>query len=193
MSSPQTLPKVLSPGEVKALMAVPNMRSPTGLRNRCMLELMHGCGLRVSETCGLHVRDVRWREGKIHLRAEITKGNREAWVSVPDRILALLERWVHVRRRYAAGQPHLFTTLQGAPVRRKYVWEAIQRYARRAGIAHAAPHILRHTFATDLLAEGFNIREVQELLRHADLRTTQIYTHIHDDELHRKVRERVAA
>lgn len=185
------LPKTLTPDELEALMGRPNMAAPTGLRNRCMLELMHRAGLRVSEVCGLHLRDVRWGEGEIQLRAEITKGGREATAYVDARAETLLERWKVVRREHAARRPHLFTTLAGGPVSRQYVWEMVSRYARRAGIDWPVhPHTLRHTYATELLRDGFNLREVQQLLRHADIRTTTIYTHLFDADLHRKIRER---
>jgi integrase/recombinase XerD len=191
MSRPVELPKVLTRAEVTALMAAPNLNAPTGLRNRCMLEVMHRLGLRVSECCGLHVRDVEWDDGQVHLRAAITKGEVEAWLPIDARTLSLLEQWKRERRRYAARKPHLFTTLTGGPVGRKYVWAMMQRYARRAGLeTHVYPHILRHTFGTELLREGFDLREVQHLMRHADVRTTTVYTHIAGGELHRRMRER---
>lgn len=189
---PRELPKVLTKTEVAALLAIPNLDAPTGLRNRCILELMYGAGLRVSETCGLRVRDMDWGEGRLHLRPEITKGDKEAYVTVSHRVEAMLERWKHVRRAYAARQPHLFTTLEGGPVDRRYVWSMVGRYARRAGLAdkRVHPHMLRHSFATHLLQDGYDLRQVQTLLRHDDVRTTTIYTHVFDAELHRRLRER---
>lgn len=192
-SRPSTLPKTLSKDDRKALMRVPNLDRPTGLRNRVLLETMYGLGLRVSETCGLHVRDVHWSESKLHLRPEITKFNVEAWLTLPPSVEDWIRRWIPVRREYAAGKPHLFTTLQGGPLDRRYVWDMVNRYSRRAGIGHVSPHMLRHTYATDLLADDFNLVEVKELLRHADVRTTTIYTHIHQPALHRKIRQRRAA
>lgn len=169
----------------------PNLRAPTGLRNRCILELMYRCGLRVSETCGLHLRDIKWTEHKIHLRPEVTKGQREAVVYLDEPTEALLERWLTVRRGYAAGKPWLFTTLKGGQVDRHYVWEMTARYARKAGIErNIHPHMLRHTYATELLREGFNIREVQDLLRHSNIQTTVVYTHLVDEDLARKIRGR---
>jgi integrase/recombinase XerD len=192
-SKSRRLPKTFSAAEVKDLMSIPNLSAPTGLRNRAMLMLMHRCGLRVSETCGLHLRDVRWGEGTIHLRPEITKGQREAFIYMDDATAEMLERWKAVRREYAAGKPHLFTTLQGGPVDRKYCWAMIRRYARRAGIDRPVnPHMLRHTYATELLNEGFNIVEVQKLLRHSDVRTTTVYLHIADAQLQQKIRDRAA-
>jgi integrase/recombinase XerD len=185
------LPKTLAAEEVDALMRIPNRSAPTGLRNLCMLTLMHRSGLRVSEVCGLYLRDVRWRDGQIHLRPEITKGGREAVAYLDPHTEELLRRWKDMRQQYAAGKPHLFTTLQGGPVSRHYCWQMMQRYGRRAGLERRIfPHILRHTFATELLREGFNVREVQRLLRHADIRTTVLYTHLVDAELQKKIRER---
>jgi integrase/recombinase XerD len=185
------LPKTLSSDEIAALMRRPNLAAPTGLRNRCLLGLMHRSGLRVSEACGLHLRDVDLRELEIHLRPEIAKGGREATAYFDEETGELLERWKVVRRNYAARKPHLFTTLTGGPVRRQYVYEMIVRYARRAGIEKpVSPHVLRHTYATELLREGFNLVQVQKLMRHADIRSTILYTEIIDVELKEKVRRR---
>jgi integrase/recombinase XerD len=188
------LPKVFTPDEIRALMATPNLRAPTGLRDRCMLEVMHRCGLRVSEVCGLHLRDISWAENKINLRGEITKGGKDAVAYLDETTEALLQQWVAVRAKYAARRPHLFTTLQGDAVDRRCVWAMIRRRARKAGIDRDVyPHMLRHTYATELLREGFDVREVQELLRHDDIRTTVIYTHLESATLRRKVRARQRA
>lgn len=185
------LPKTLSSTELEALFSKPNRAAPTGLRNLCMLTLMYRCGLRVSETTGIHLRDVRLDDGQIHLRPEVAKGGREAFVYLDDQATELLRSWIVVRRKYAARKPRLFTTLKGGQVSRKYVWEMTGRYARRAGIERPVhPHMLRHTYATELLREGFNVREVQQLLRHADIRTTVIYTHIFEADLARKIQQR---
>lgn len=190
-SAKRTLPKTMTREDAQALLRIPNMSAPTGLRNRCVLELMYRCGLRVSEVCGLHLRDWRPNDGQVHVREEVAKGGREAVVYLDPPTEQLLERWKVVRRQHASGKPHLFTTLSGGPISRHYVWQMMQRYARRAGIEqHVHPHMLRHSYATELLREGFNIREVQALLRHSDIRTTVIYTHIFDDELARKIRGR---
>lgn len=188
------LPKVFTSEEIKALMAAPNLRAPTGLRDRCMLEVMYRCGLRVGEVCGLNLRDVHWSEGQIHLRPEIAKGGKEAVAYMDPGTEALLQQWVAVRSRYAARRPHLFTTLQGDPVDRRCVWAMLRRRACKAGIDRPVnPHMLRHTYATDLLREGFDVREVQELLRHSDIRTTVLYTHLYEADLHRKIRARQRA
>lgn len=189
----RTLPKTLTSAEISALMARPNVDCPTGLRNRAMLEVMHRCGLRVSEACGVHLRDVDWNAGEVRIRPEVAKGGREAVVYLDARTLELLTRWKAVRRRHAHGNPCLFTTLRGGQVNRHYVWEMTARYARRAGIDRPVwPHMLRHSYATELLREGFNLIEVQTLMRHADIRTTVVYTHLVDAELAARVRGRVS-
>lgn len=182
------LAKTITKDEAQRLLARPNLDAPTGLRDRCMMELMYRAGLRVGEVCGLQLRDVDWDEGIIRFSG---KGDKERTAYLDAPTLEILKRWKGVRRKYAARQPHLFTTLRGGPVNRKDVWEMVVRRAERAGIErHVTPHMLRHTFATELLGEGFNIREVQELVGHADVRTTQIYTHVMDAELKRKIRSR---
>ena len=189
------LPQTLNAEDLERLLAMPNLEVPTGLRDRCVLELMVRCGLRVSECCGLHLRDVDWREGEIRLRAEITKGHKEAVAYLDEPTLALLERWKSVRRQFAAGKPHLFVCVRagrrGEPLDRRRVWEMTQRRAKKAGIEQAVwNHMLRHTFATGLLEDGFNIRQVQQLVRHEDIRTTAIYLHVRAPDLKAKVRAR---
>lgn len=191
----RNLPKTFTSAELDALLAAPNLEVPTGLRDRCMLELMCRAGLRVSEVCGLHLRDIDWREGEIRLRPEITKGGKEAVVYLDAQTIALLDRWKTVRRHYAAGKPHLFVCIRsgqrGEPVDRRRVWEMVQRRAGKAGIErHVWVHMLRHTFATGALADGFTISEVQKLMRHSDLRTTAVYLSVRDEELKAKIRRR---
>lgn len=185
------LPKVLTADERDALLARPNVDCPTGLRNRVMLQVMYRAGLRVSEACGIHLRDVDWKTRELRIRPDVGKGGREAVLPLDDQTIAWLERWKPVRRRYANGAPQMFVTLRGGQVDRHYVWEMVRRYGRKAGIARGMhPHILRHTYATELLREGFDIREVQDLLRHADVRTTMLYTHVAPERLAAKIRAR---
>jgi integrase/recombinase XerD len=190
------LPKTLTAEESDRLMAMPNMAVPTGLRDRCVLELMHRCGLRVTETCELHLRDVDWRAGEIRLRPEITKGAREAVAYLDAPTLELLERWKITRRPFAAGCPYLFVCVRGAqrgrPLTRRAVYKMVRRRAAKAGIGRPVwPHMLRHSYATELLGEGFNIAEVQKLMRHSDIRTTAIYLEVRDEQLREKIRRRV--
>lgn len=187
---PKELPKTLTADQVDALMAMPNLDVPTGLRDRALMELMYRTGLRVSEACAIHLRDWRQRDRQIHVRPEVGKGGLEAYVYLDDVAEDFLQRWKAVRRGFAAGKPHLFTTLAGNALDRRDVWEMIVRRAAKAGLGHVHPHMLRHSFATSLLADGFNVREVQRLMRHADLRTTAIYLEVRDEELAAKIRGR---
>jgi integrase/recombinase XerD len=194
---PRRLPKTLTGAEASALLDMPNLAVPTGLRDRCVLELMHRCGLRVTETCELHLRDVDWRAGEIRLRAEITKGQREAVAYLDEPTLALLQRWKIARRPYGSTRPHLFVCVRGEnrgdPLTRRAVYKMVRRRAEKAGIDRPVwPHMLRHTFATGLLGDGFNIAEVQKLMRHSDIRTTAIYLEVRDEQLREKIRHRAA-
>jgi integrase/recombinase XerD len=185
------LPKTLTSDEATALLSRPNVHCPTGLRNRAILAVLLRCGLRASEVCKLRLRDVDWKAGEIKITAETAKGGREAVVYLDDETREWLERWKAERRKYAAGSPWLFTTLKGGPLNRHYVWEMVSRYARKAGIDRPVwTHMLRHTFGTDLLGEGFNIEEVRRLMRHADIRTTAVYLELRDKDLSEKVRAR---
>jgi integrase/recombinase XerD len=131
----------------------------------------------VTETCGLYLRDIDFREGELHIRPEISKGRKEAHLYLGDSTVQLLELWKPARRKLAGGKPWLFVTHGGAPVRRGYVYEMVSRYARKAGIEKkVGPHILRHTHATELLREGFDLRQIQKLMRHSDIRSTVLYT-----------------
>lgn len=189
----QDLPQTLTADELERLLAMPNLSTPTGLRDRCLLELMVRCGTRVTETCLLHLRDIDWRAGEIRIRSEIAKGGKAATLYMDEPTQALLERWKDTRRHYAARKPHLFVAIRtgsrGEPLTRRAVHKMVQRRAVKAGIEHPVwPHQLRHTFATMRLAEGFTITEVQRLMRHSDLRTTAIYLDVRDVELRAKVR-----
>lgn len=188
------LPKTLTAAEIELLMAAPNLESPTGLRDRVMMELMHRCGLRVTETCELHLRDVDWREMEIRIRPEIAKGSREAVVYFDQSTLAWLERWKTVRRPYGAGKPHLFVCVRGAergqPLNRRGVYKMVHRRGMKTLGRPVWPHMLRHTYATDLLGDKFDIRQVQQLMRHSDIRTTAVYLEVRDEQLRDRVRGR---
>jgi len=192
MKKGRELPKIFSDEDVRALLAVPNMRRPTGIRNRAMLELMYRAGLRVGELCRLNVRDVQVRERRIHIRAAIAKNKVERYVQIEDGTLELVERWKREREKYADGSKILFVTLKGSPVSPHYCWQMMQRYGRRAGIEGPChPHMLRHTYATELMSEGdLNIREIQNLLGHKSVDTTMIYTHVSEPKLAEKIRRR---
>lgn len=188
---PKTLPKTLNADQLDALLARPNISAPTGLRNRAILELLAGAGLRASEVCGIYMRDIDWKRAELRVRPEVGKGRREAVLPLDDRTFGWLERWKPERRHHAGKSPWMFVTLKGTQLDRRYIWEMVSRYARRAGIEDPVwPHMLRHTFGTELLRDGFDLREVQTLMRHSDIRTTVIYTHVSPEALGRKVKGR---
>lgn len=186
------LPKVLTREEVKSLLGAPNLKAPTGLRNRCILELMYRAGLRVGEVVALEPRDVDPDAGTIRI-FDGKGGDGTAYFSAEE-IRPFLDEWSRVRRRLLQGKSRgarLFCTLDGGRVSTRYVQKMMGRMKRRAGISSSCtPHVLRHTFATELLDEGFSIREVQEALRHVDVSTTMIYTHVLDSQLRDKIQRR---
>ena len=187
-SRKRKLPKILTREEVRALLDAPNVRYPTGLRNRCMLELMYRAGLRVSEVCALKPRDVDVKAGIV--RVHDGKGGDGTSYFDAEALRILLDQWKVLRRTLPKGE-YLFCTLQGGRVSPRYMQQMVKRMAKRAGITAACtPHVLRHTLATELLSEGFTIREVQDALRHADVSTTEIYTHVLDEQLRTKMQAR---
>lgn len=187
-SRKRKLPKILTRDEVRALLDAPNLRYPTGLRNRCILEIMYRAGLRVGEVCALKPRDVDLRRGVA--RVHDGKGGDGTAYFDAETLRVLIEQWKTIRRTLPKSE-HLFCTLDGGPVSVRYVQQMVKRMAKRAGItAVCTPHILRHTFATELLEEGFSLREVQDAVRHADVSTTQIYTHVLDEQLRTKIQSR---
>ncbi len=181
---PKKLPKVISKDEAQALLAQSNTGCPTGLRNRVALELMYRAGLRVSEVTKLKPGDIRWQSGEVEIHNG--KGGRERVVPVDSDTMQWLERWQQQRPRKAG---RFFTTLQGKPVSIRYLQAMVDRCAEKAGLERerVSPHVLRHSYATEKLDEGFTIREVQELLGHSNVATTQIYTHVNPGSLREKV------
>ena len=179
------LPGTLSPAEVDALLAAPPVSTPHGLRDKAMLELMYGSGLRVSELCGLSLHDIDPEQA--FLRVAKGKGDKQRIVPVGTHALAALSRYL------AEGRPRLvkprtgselFLSQWGRAISRKMFWVLIKRYARTAGISQPVkPHLLRHSFATHLLAGGADLRAIQEMLGHADIGTTQIYTAVNPARL----------
>ena len=173
------LPDVLTNEEQSALLKRPNRRAPTGLRNLCMIRLMLNVGLRSSEVLNLKVNDLDWMSGKLAVRQGKGQKDRILWINEGD--LELLKSW---RERRPEQSDLLFITLQGRPVSDRYLRAMVARVAGKAGIEKRVhPHLLRHTFATDLYRETKNILLVQKALGHEDLSTTMLYTHIVDGEL----------
>jgi integrase/recombinase XerD len=178
------LPHVLTRAEVQRLLAQPSGAEPAAFRDRALLELMYACGLRASEAIGLEVGDVD-REDRV-LRAR-GKGSKERVVPVGQAAVRALEAYL-ARGRPAlvkAGQEtRLFVNFRGAPLTRQGLYKIVRRHAQAAGLAdRMSPHTLRHTFATHLLAGGCDLRSVQEMLGHADVATTQLYTHLSSERL----------
>jgi integrase/recombinase XerD len=192
----QRLPAVLSREEVAALLSQPRGSEPLALRDRALLETMYACGLRASEAVALELGDVDLQEGMLRARG---KGSKERIVPVGRHAVAALERWLAHGRPVLMGAladtpagdeaarvalRALFLNRRGRPLTRQGLYKIVQGHARRAGLAERmSPHTLRHTFATHLLAGGCDLRSLQEMLGHADLSTTQIYTHLSADTL----------
>lgn len=173
----ERLPRVLSVEEAGRLLAQPDVRTPEGLRDRAVLELLYGSGLRVSELVGLDVGDV---DLEAELVRVVGKGNRERVVPLGSHAVRALQAYLQLGRpRLARSAGALFVSRSGKRLSRQWVWALLGRYARAAGISRrVTPHVLRHSFATHLLEGGADLRSVQELLGHANISTTQVYTHL---------------
>ena len=186
------LPKVLSEEEVAAIIDAVSGKDARNLRDRAMLEVMYGCGLRVSEVCALKVEDV---VGEGELLRLFGKGSKERVVPIGKAAgAALVEYMTGGRGTFAKGdlsQTHMFLTRLGRPFTRQGVFKVIRERAQAVGIQaeRISPHVLRHCFASHMLAHGADIRAIQELLGHADIGTTQIYTHVDSarfSDIHRR-------
>jgi integrase/recombinase XerD len=180
----QKLPQVLSRDEVARLLSTPRGTSPGALRDRALLELMYACGLRASEATGLELRDLDLEAGLLRASG---KGSKERIVPVGGEAIAAVRLWLERGRPKLVGlapEPHLFVNHRGAGLTRQGLYKIVQRHARTAGLdSKMSPHTLRHTFATHLLAGGCDLRALQEMLGHADIATTQIYTHLSAERL----------
>lgn len=180
---PKRLPHFLSEAEVARLLAVPDPETPLGLRDRAMLELLYATGLRVSELVGLRIGQLRLASGFL---IAFGKGSKERIVPVGERAEAFVVHWLaEVRGAWAKGRHDaLFVSRRGGPITPQRFWQIVKGYGRKAGIErHLSPHTLRHSFATHLLAHGADLRAVQAMLGHADITTTEIYTHVHRERL----------
>jgi integrase/recombinase XerD len=178
------LPQVLNYSEVQKLLAAPRGGEPTALRDRALLEVMYACGLRASETIGLELSDVDLHEGFLRARG---KGSKERLVPLGRQAIAAVSAYLRGGRPKLVGERHepkLFVNFRGGPLSRQGLYKIVQRHARAAGLAgQMSPHTLRHSFATHLLAGGCDLRAVQEMLGHADIATTQMYTHLSGQQL----------
>ena len=178
------LPKVLNRGEVTKLLSQPKGTAPTALRDRALLELMYACGLRASEAIGIEVADLDMEEAVLRARG---KGSKERVVPVGRAALEAVRIYLERGRHALVGErlvPQLFVNFRGEALTRQGLYKIVRRHAATAGLAERmSPHTLRHTFATHLLAGGCDLRSVQEMLGHADVATTQLYTHLSSERL----------
>jgi integrase/recombinase XerD len=180
----QKLPQVLTRGEVARLLGTPKGTTPAALRDRALLELMYACGLRASEAIDLEVGDLDLRVAVLRARG---KGSKERLVPVGREATAAVRTYLERGRPALVGlrdERHLFLNQRGSGLTRQGLYKIVQRHARAAALDdRMSPHTLRHTFATHLLAGGCDLRSLQEMLGHADIATTQIYTHLSAERL----------
>ncbi|MFM8560595.1 MAG: site-specific tyrosine recombinase XerD [Solirubrobacterales bacterium] len=178
------LPRVLTRDEVDRLLAAPAGGSPAAQRDRALLEVMYACGLRASEATGLRVSDIDLDEGLLRATG---KGSKERLVPVGRTAVSALRTWIHSGRPEMVGfreESALFVNQRGGPLSRQGLYKIIRGHAQAAGLeGRMSPHTLRHSFATHLLAGGCDLRVLQEMLGHADIATTQIYTHLSAERL----------
>ena len=178
------LPQVLSRDEVGRLLAAPRGNRPAARRDRALLELMYACGLRASEATGMLVGDIDLQAGVLRATG---KGSKERLVPVGREALSAVRAYLREGRPELVGlrdEPHLFVNQRGGGLSRQGLYKIVQGHAKAAGLQdRMSPHTLRHTFATHLLAGGCDLRALQEMLGHADIATTQLYTHLSTDHL----------
>jgi integrase/recombinase XerD len=178
------LPKVLSRDEVTTLLAQPQGAGPAALRDRALLETMYACGLRASEAIELKLANLDLDAGVLRTHG---KGSKERIVPIGSKAITTLQAYITRARPRLVGltdEPRVFVNLRGGALSRQGLYKIVQGHARSAGLEHRmSPHTLRHTFATHLLAGGCDLRSLQEMLGHADIGTTQIYTHLSADRL----------
>ncbi|MCA2998217.1 MAG: site-specific tyrosine recombinase XerD [Rhodocyclaceae bacterium] len=181
---PRSLPKSLSEADVESLLAAPDVETPLGLRDRAMLETLYAAGLRVTELVGLPLAQLSLNQQVVRVMG---KGSKERLVPLGEVAAEWLTRYISTARNQILDgrtSNDLFITVRGATMSRQMFWNIIKRYAIKAGIsATISPHVLRHAFATHLINHGADLRVVQLLLGHADITTTQIYTHVARERL----------
>lgn len=173
---PRSLPHLLSEEEIERLLAAPDLGEEEGIRDAAILELFYSCGLRISELSGLQLRELSLEESTVRVRG---KGSKVRMVPLGQRARGRIAAWLPVRGNWTAKALEVFVGRKGRRVDRVRLWMIVKKYARAAAIRqNVTPHMLRHSFATHLLNRGADLRAVQEMLGHADISTTQIYTHV---------------
>lgn len=179
MRQPRKIPKYLNTTQVEALEAAPDAAKPNGQRDRAMLALLYASGLRVSELCSLQMPDLNLEMGLVRVTG---KGNKERLVPMGKEAVTEIRAWLETGRpALLKSRPSkfVFVTSRGGKLTRQGFWKALGQYGKQAGIFRGlSPHVLRHTFATHLLEGGADLRSLQTMLGHADIGTTQIYTHV---------------
>ena len=181
------LPDVLTTGEIDRIIAAVDGTTPKEIRDAAMLEVLYSCGLRVSELTSLRIRDLFFGEGYIRVTG---KGDKQRLVPISSTARERIHRYLEVRRSARAGEETLFLNNRGSSLARVMIFTILREAARRAGIEKKiSPHTFRHSFATHLLEGGASIRQVQELLGHESILTTEIYTHLDDSHLRQTVEE----
>lgn len=176
------LPNFLTISEIEQLFSAPDTQTDSGIRDRALLELMYSSGLRVSEAVNLRIADVNLDSRMLTCTG---KGSKTRKVPIGSSAAACVERYIPVRRKIETAAENLFVSPRGRPLTRQFVHSMIARYAAKCGLQGVSPHTLRHSFATHLIQNDADIRSVQQMLGHADISTTQIYTHITSDHLKR--------
>ena len=175
----RNIPKFLNLEEIEKIIQAPDLNRPTGLRDRAMMELLYASGLRVSELCKVGISDLNLDMGVLRTTG---KGNKQRLVPVGKAAVVAVRDWLETGRPVllkGRASRYLFITARGGCLTRQAFWKLLAGYGRKAGIFHGlTPHVLRHSFATHLLEGGADLRSVQVMLGHADISTTQIYTHV---------------
>jgi integrase/recombinase XerD len=184
------LPRTLSPAEAQALVEAPDVSRPDGVRDRALLELLYATGMRASECLALRPEDLNLSAGYVICTG---KGSRQRLVPVGGPAVRWVRAWLHTARpRFTRSRDGgaLFVNPRGGSLSRQSLWAIVRKWARRAGVARSvSPHTLRHSFASHLLEGGADLRSVQAMLGHADISTTQIYTHLPSSVVRRMYRQ----
>jgi integrase/recombinase XerD len=186
----QNIPKFLNREQINKLLTTPDVAKPTGVRDRAMLELLYATGLRVSELCAVRIADLQFEAGVLRT---IGKGNKQRLTPVGKSALSAVREYLRAARpKLLSGRssPYLFVTARGGRLTRQAFWKLLLGHGKRAGIFQdLTPHVIRHSFATHLLEGGADLRSVQTMLGHADISTTQIYTHVMRSRLRQTIEQ----